>query len=96
MTAVSKGIVYVLTNPAMPGLVKIGEDPATGSQRSTDAVVFDRVPVPFECAFAGVVEDEHKVERAFHKAFPPLPAESEARVLQDRRRSGHRLARDPR
>ena len=29
------------------------------------------VPVPFEWAFAGRVEDEGKVEKAFHLAFGP-------------------------
>lgn len=65
------GIVYVLTNSAMPGLVKIGKT----SRYSVDARLMELystgVPVPFECAFAGRVEDEGKVEKAFHLAFGP-------------------------
>jgi hypothetical protein len=65
------GIVYVLTNPAIPDLVKIGKT----SRGSVDARLVELystgVPVPFECAYAGRVEDEAKVEKAFHLAFGP-------------------------
>ncbi|MCY4059700.1 MAG: GIY-YIG nuclease family protein [Gammaproteobacteria bacterium] len=71
MTAASKGIVYVLTNPAMPDLVKIGKTRQKDLNDRLTQLYSTGVPVPFECAFAGVVEDEHKVERAFHKAFHP-------------------------
>ena len=71
MTDASKGIVYVLTNPAMPDLVKIGKTRQKDINDRLTQLYSTGVPVPFECAFAGVVEDEHKVERAFHKAFGP-------------------------
>lgn len=65
------GIVYVLTNPAMPGLVKIGKT----SRDSVEARLFELystgVPFPFECAYAARVNDEGVVERAFHQAFGP-------------------------
>ncbi|MCY4268777.1 MAG: GIY-YIG nuclease family protein [Gammaproteobacteria bacterium] len=65
------GIVYVLTNPAMPGLVKIGKT-ARGSVDARLAELYSTgVPVPFECAFAARVNDEAKVENAFHRAFGP-------------------------
>ena len=65
------GIVYVLTNPAMPGLVKIGKT-ARGSVDARLAELYSTgVPVPFECAFAARVDDEAKVESAFHRAFGP-------------------------
>jgi T5orf172 domain len=62
------GIVYILTNAAMPGLVKI---------RITESNVEDRikgldntsVPIPFECFYAAQVTDVAKVERAIHEAF---------------------------
>lgn len=66
----SEGIVYVLTNPAMPGMVKIGK-----TSRAMDARLNELystgVPLPFECAYAARVADEGTVERAFHQAFGP-------------------------
>ena len=62
------GIVYVLTNAAMPGLVKIGitennvEDRIRGLDNTS-------VPVPFECFYAAQVAEPAKVERALHEAF---------------------------
>ncbi len=69
MSDASSQIVYVLTNPAMPGLVKIG--------KTTQLEVDDRmrqlygtgVPVPFDCAFACQVRDASEVEKALHFAF---------------------------
>ena len=66
----SEGIVYVLTNPAMPGMVKIGKTSRGMSRRLTE-LYSTGVPLPFECAYAARVEDESKVERAFHQAFGP-------------------------
>ncbi len=65
------GIVYVLTNPAMTGIVKIG--------KTTRETIGDRmrelystgVPVPFKCEFACKVTDTTKVEEALHLAFNP-------------------------
>lgn len=67
----SLGIVYVLTNPAMPGLVKIGKTSRGSVDARLNELYSTGVPVPFECAFAGKILDESKVERAFHKAFGP-------------------------
>ena len=65
------GIVYVLTNPAMPGLVKIGKTSRGSVEARLGELYSTGVPVPFECAFAGQIEDESAVERAFHTAFGP-------------------------
>lgn len=63
-----KGIVYILTNESMPGYVKIGKTTTTVEQRMKD-LYGTPVPLPFECFFAGVVEDLDKVEKALHDAF---------------------------
>ena len=68
---VSAGIVYVLTNPAMPGLVKIGKTARGSINARLNELYSTGVPVPFECAFAARVTDEAKVESAFHRAFGP-------------------------
>ena len=63
------GIVYVLTNPSMPGLVKIGKTTRETVGARLNELYSTGVPVPFECAFAGRVNDVSKVEQAFHQAF---------------------------
>ena len=70
-TSTSAGIVYVLTNPAMPGLVKIGKTTRGSIDARLNELYSTGVPVPFECAFAARVTDEAKVESAFHRAFGP-------------------------
>lgn len=62
-------IVYVLTNPAMPGLVKIGKTTQVDLSTRLSQLYTTGVPVPFECAYACEVDDCTKVERAFHTAF---------------------------
>ena len=64
----SEGIVYVLTNPAMPGMVKIGKTTRDVSFRLA-ALYSTGVPLPFECEYAALVRDVDKTEKAFHNAF---------------------------
>ena len=62
------GVVYVLTNPAMPGYVKIGHtsQPIEKRMRSLGGT---NLPRPFECAAAWEFRDARAVERALHDAF---------------------------
>ena len=62
------GIVYVITNATMPGLVKIGvtSGDLEGRMRQLDNT---SVPVPFECFYAAEVENPERVEQAIHEAF---------------------------
>ena len=55
----------------MPGLVKIGKTTRESVHLRLAELYSTGVPVPFECAFAGRVTDEAKVEKAFHLAFGP-------------------------
>ena len=66
----SEGIVYILTNPAMPKLVKIGRTSREMEARLGE-LYSTGVPLPFECAYAARVGDESIVEKAFHRAFGP-------------------------
>lgn len=61
-------VVYVLTNPAMPGLVKIGITQRTIEQRLRE-LDQTSVPLPFECFYAAEVGDCRRVEGALHEAF---------------------------
>lgn len=65
-----EGIVYVLTNEAMPGLVKIGRTSGeTVERRVAELSRATGVPLPFRVAVARRVYDAVKVERALHVAF---------------------------
>lgn len=46
------GIVYVLTNPAMPGLVKIGQTKRDKMDARLKELYGTGVPLPFECQYA--------------------------------------------
>ncbi len=67
------GIVYLLTNPVMPGLVKIGMTTQEDIERRMRELYTTGVPVPFECQFACKVKktDCAKIEKALHTAFAP-------------------------
>ena len=68
---VQSGTVYVLTNEAMPGLVKIGKTRQGDPQLRMDQLYSTGVPVPFECPMAIRVDDLDLVEQALHTAFGP-------------------------
>lgn len=69
--AQQNGIVYVLTNPAMPGIVKIGKTARENVEARLNELYATGVPVPFDCEYAARVNDESDVEKAFHMAFGP-------------------------
>ncbi|MFN5746597.1 MAG: GIY-YIG nuclease family protein [Methylococcaceae bacterium] len=62
-------IVYVLTNPAMPGLVKIGFTASEDANSRIGQLYTTGVPVPFELEYACRVENGEEVEQALHTAF---------------------------
>lgn len=63
------GYVYVLTNPVMPDLIKIGI--ARDVAARMRSLYQSGVPVPFECFYAKHVASCRQVEAALHKAFDP-------------------------
>lgn len=67
------GIVYVLINSAMPGLVKIGMTTRESIDTRMKELYSTGVPVPFDCIYACEVKvsDCAKIEKALHKAFEP-------------------------
>ena len=62
------GIVYVLTNDAMEGLVKIGRTTTSVEQRVRE-LDNTGLPLPFECFYAAEVVDATLVERRLHHIF---------------------------
>ena len=67
----SKQIVYLLTNPAMPDLVKIGMTTRKDVKERMNELYSTGVPYPFVCEYAVEVEDSLAVEKALHIAFHP-------------------------
>ena len=69
----NNGIVYVLTNSAMPGLVKIGMTTRESIDTRMKELYSTGVPVPFDCEYACEVKasDCAKIEKALHTAFKP-------------------------
>ena len=64
-------VVYVLTNPAMPGFVKIGVTALADVNGRLSQLYGTGVPFPFDLEFACKVPNGGEVERALHKAFAP-------------------------
>ncbi|WP_439890919.1 GIY-YIG nuclease family protein [Ralstonia sp. 25C] len=62
-------IIYVLTNEAMPGLVKIGMTTDSVETRISQLSAHSGVPLPFECYFAAEVPDCVKIEKILHQLF---------------------------
>jgi len=62
-------IIYVLTNEAMPGLVKIGLTNESVESRVTHLSGHTGVPLPFECYFAAEVDDAAKAENILLQLF---------------------------
>jgi hypothetical protein len=62
-------IVYVLTNEAMPNIVKIGKTTDSVKARLSALNSHSGVPLPFECYFAAEVENCTKTEGILHKLF---------------------------
>jgi len=64
-------IVYVLTNEAMPNLVKIGKTIRSDVKTRMSELYSSGVPYQFECVYAVEVNDCSTVEKALHVAFNP-------------------------
>ncbi len=62
-------IVYVLSNEAMPGYVKVGRTTTSLEQRVKELSSSTSIPLPFTVAYACTVTDSHFVETQLHNAF---------------------------
>ena len=70
-------VVYILVNPTMPGIVKIGRT-TQGVRKRMEQLNTTGVAQPYECFYAAFVHDDVEVEKALHEHF------SEFRVNQRR------------
>ncbi len=64
-------VVYVLSNPAMHGLVKIGKTFNEDAAVRMAQLYTTGVPFPFNVEFVCRVSNADEVERALHTAFAP-------------------------
>jgi hypothetical protein len=62
-------IIYILTNEAMPGYVKIGKTSTSLEQRIKELSSSTSIPLPFTCFYACTVKDTSFVEHQLHDAF---------------------------
>lgn len=65
------GFIYVLSHPAMPGLLKIGMTEAEDVQDRISQLYNTSLPFPFKLEYAAKVYDPVKIEQALHLAFAP-------------------------
>lgn len=70
------GFVYVLTNRAMPGLVKIGFSTRSPEERAVELSTTG-VPFPFQVAYSASVDYPAEAEAAIHAALDKRRASSE-------------------
>jgi len=62
-----RGFVYILVNPSLEGLVKIGHTSRTVEQRCTELSAATGVPTPFIAVYEEEVNDAPLVERMIHQ-----------------------------
>ena len=61
-----EGYVYCLSNPAMPGLLKVGFTTNKPTERMLQ-LYSTGVPLPFELEFAKLVKNPYEKEQTLHK-----------------------------
>ena len=66
-----EGIIYLLSNPVMPGIIKIGKTTKEDVKVRMKELYSSGVPLPFECVYAARVTNIDEVEKALHTAFSP-------------------------
>jgi hypothetical protein len=64
-----EGFVYILINPAMPGLVKIGLTTDTSEARAAQLSTSSGIPSEFVVVYDELVADSAAVERSLHDQF---------------------------
>jgi hypothetical protein len=63
----NSGIVYIISNPAMPGLVKVGK--TINLEDRLKSLYSSGVPMPFRCVYAKEVDNYSEVERKLHQGL---------------------------
>ena len=66
-----QGSVYILSNPSMPNIVKIGVTQDSVANRCKTISKPTGVPTPFEVEYECTVDNCYKIEKALQAAFAP-------------------------
>ncbi|MFF0642090.1 GIY-YIG nuclease family protein [Streptomyces tendae] len=70
MTQIAKrGVVYILSNPSFPSLLKIGQTTRDVSERVRELSRPTSIPEPFDVVWHSIVSDVEKAEREIHAAL---------------------------
>ena len=64
-----KGYIYILSNPAMPGLLKIGFTDRTPDERAAELSASTGVPLPFKVAYSLEVDSAQRLEAQIHRTL---------------------------
>ena len=65
----AEGIVYILTNAAMPGYIKVGPTHQDDVAIRVKGLDNTSLPLPFECYYSAKVPDCRRLERTLHFVF---------------------------
>lgn len=76
----NRGFIYILSNPSLDGLVKIGKTTRTPLDRVTELSSATGIPTPFQLLYFKEFEDCDAAERALHALFTAR----DARVADNR------------
>lgn len=63
------GYIYLLVNPSMPGMVKVGRTSQPPSKRAAELTGATGVPTPFEVVFELLVADQFAAEAYVHRVL---------------------------
>jgi hypothetical protein len=68
----AKGFIYILINPAMPGLVKIGRTSGTSEDRAAELSAVTGLPTPFVVAYDWITYDCVVAEEEVHACLEAM------------------------
>ena len=84
-TMANPGIIYLATNPAMPGFTKFGQIHGTTKRGLIDRfsqMYQTNVPAPFVCKFAAAVANPASVEDSIKRSFQPFRPRQDREFLK--------------
>jgi hypothetical protein len=64
-----KEIVYILKNPLMPSVIKIGKTDRADISKRLKELFTTESPVPFDCIYAAEVKNNEETEKVLHEKF---------------------------